>query len=248
MVTERSRTCAPPILRSAPPAAAVLPRHCHADYRTTLVPPAHGYARAVCGDTVVELHGEIGITTLPAVTADLDAATDRQRPRSLVDLSVVTFIYRAGLEPICPAQCRALERACRPALVCSDPRTGRHRSNNPLPAPKQEMHCRTRSGDYAAYQVPRVPRPGCHDDCCASAAVPPSHRSHAARGPVPCRTCFTALDRTANRGTTPIPSLLKARHHESADRHDAHRRGFQRHNHPGPRPSARPAAVIRDVR
>ena len=290
MVTDGPARARLPVPRPALPAAVVLPLHRHLAYRTPLTPPADGFAqvRAVRGNTVVELHGEIDITTVHVVTTHLDAATAGQRPRVLVDLSVVTFIDCAGLEPICRARHRTLARGGCPALVCSDPRTlpilrmtglipavsvvpraenapqpegltfmetayprtGRNRSRNLAPAPLTETRCWPRCRGYAACQVlhaPRSPRSGGRADCCASGAAPLPHQDRTASRPGPRSTCCPALDRTANRGATPIPQSLNACHRESTDRHDAHRREFRNH-HLKHRPCVRPVAVIRDVR
>ncbi|MEU0217253.1 STAS domain-containing protein [Streptomyces sp. NPDC006265] len=63
------------------------------------------------GITVVELHGAIGLSTVPEVRAHSDAATARQGARVTVDLRPVEFLDCATLGLLCRARRRALDEA-----------------------------------------------------------------------------------------------------------------------------------------
>ncbi|MDT3399384.1 STAS domain-containing protein [Streptomyces sp. B1866] len=70
---------------------------------------------------LVEVHGEIDLSTAPELTAALDAATARARPDVVVDLRPVTFLDCSGLSALCRARHRALDRGGRLRLVLDDP-------------------------------------------------------------------------------------------------------------------------------
>ncbi|AKJ15356.1 hypothetical protein ABB07_36440 [Streptomyces incarnatus] len=69
------------------------------------------------GATVVSLHGEIDVLTVPALSRRLDALTTCPQPDLVLDLRPVTFIDCAGLGALCRARNRTLARRGRLRLV-----------------------------------------------------------------------------------------------------------------------------------
>ncbi|WP_225823857.1 STAS domain-containing protein [Streptomyces naphthomycinicus] len=69
------------------------------------------------GATVVCLHGEIDLLSVPALSERLDALTARPRPDLVLDLRPVTFIDCVGLGILCRARNRILARQGRLRLV-----------------------------------------------------------------------------------------------------------------------------------
>nr|WP_307805666.1 anti-sigma factor antagonist [Streptomyces chrestomyceticus] len=73
------------------------------------------------GLTVVELHGDIDMATVPEARRHLHAVTARPRVRLLLDLRPVTFFDCRGVSLLLYAQQRTLERRGRLYLVCDHP-------------------------------------------------------------------------------------------------------------------------------
>lgn len=73
------------------------------------------------GTTVVELSGEIDLSTAPEATRSLDAATQGPRPRVVVDLRGVTFMDCRGVTALVRARVRALESDGQLGLVITSP-------------------------------------------------------------------------------------------------------------------------------
>jgi anti-sigma B factor antagonist len=78
--------------------------------------------RVAGGATVVSLHGEIDVLTVPALSRRLDALTACPRPDLVLDLRPVTFIDCAGLGVLCRAHNRALARQGRLRLITESAR------------------------------------------------------------------------------------------------------------------------------
>jgi len=70
-------------------------------------PLAHTYVSD--GFTVIEVHGEIDMSTADELAAHLDAATAGPEPKVLVDLRQVDFFDCSGLRVLCRAESRARE-------------------------------------------------------------------------------------------------------------------------------------------
>ncbi|WP_128374585.1 STAS domain-containing protein [Streptomyces cavernae] len=90
----------------------------HAEY-----PLANPYARTYTshGFTVVEVHGEIDMSTAGELAAHLDAATAVPEPCVLVDLRQITFFDCSGLRVLCRAESRAKEQGGSLRLVSDRP-------------------------------------------------------------------------------------------------------------------------------
>ncbi|MGJ5749013.1 anti-sigma B factor antagonist [Streptomyces puniciscabiei] len=69
------------------------------------------------GATVVSLHGEIDVLTVPALSRRLDALTTCPQPDLVLDLRPVTFIDCAGLGALRRARNRTLARQGRLRLI-----------------------------------------------------------------------------------------------------------------------------------
>lgn len=77
----------------------------------TEYPQANPYARTYTCDgfIVVEVHGEIDMSTAGDLAAHLEAATAGPEPKVLVDLRRVDFFDCSGLRVLCRAESRAKE-------------------------------------------------------------------------------------------------------------------------------------------
>ncbi|MER7182953.1 STAS domain-containing protein [Streptomyces hyaluromycini] len=80
-------------------------------YRTT---------RTDGGATVVTLHGELDLLTVPALSAALDDLTSGAEPDLVLDLGPVSFIDCSGLSLLCRARNRVRYRVGRLRLVTPD--------------------------------------------------------------------------------------------------------------------------------
>jgi anti-sigma B factor antagonist len=71
--------------------------------------------------TVVEMQGEIHVSTAPEFSGMLSAAVDGGRTALVLDLSGVTFIDSTGLSVLLNASRRVTRAGGRMALVCTNP-------------------------------------------------------------------------------------------------------------------------------
>ncbi|WP_285567030.1 STAS domain-containing protein [Streptomyces sp. RTGN2] len=94
---------------TAPSVCAPLPEPCGRVYRRD-------------GRTVVALRDEIDIATAALIGPALDGATSQDTPQLVVDLTEVSFLDCSGLNLLCRARRRALDRDGRFWLVCDCPR------------------------------------------------------------------------------------------------------------------------------
>lgn len=87
------------------------------------VPPTGPCARSrrVNGFIVLELHGEIDLAADLQVRAHVDAATEIDEPRVVVDLRTATFIDCSALRILCYARRKALASRGGMGLVCTSP-------------------------------------------------------------------------------------------------------------------------------
>ncbi|WP_406503282.1 anti-sigma factor antagonist [Streptomyces sp. NBC_00212] len=85
------------------------------------VPAAQGSARTYTldGYTVVELHGELDLCSVPAVREQPDAATSSAGARAIVDLRPARFLDCSTLALISRARRRALHTGGSIGLVCT---------------------------------------------------------------------------------------------------------------------------------
>ncbi|KOU52309.1 STAS domain-containing protein [Streptomyces sp. WM6378] len=90
---------------------------------TEQAPAAQGSAHTYTldGYTVVELHGELDLCSVPAVREQLDAATSTAGARVIVDLRPALFLDCSTLALICRARRRALHTGGTIGLVCTHP-------------------------------------------------------------------------------------------------------------------------------
>jgi anti-sigma B factor antagonist len=73
--------------------------------------------------TVVEVHGDIDITTAPVLTGELKALLDQGGHQHLIiDLGVVEFLDSTGLGVLIGAQKQAAAQGGSVVLVCTNPR------------------------------------------------------------------------------------------------------------------------------
>ncbi|MFJ8313929.1 MULTISPECIES: STAS domain-containing protein [unclassified Streptomyces] len=88
-------------------------------------PAAHGSAHTYTldGYTVVELHGELDLCTVPAVREQLDAATSTASvgARVIVGLRPALFLDCSTLALICHARRRTLHTGGSIGVVCTHP-------------------------------------------------------------------------------------------------------------------------------
>ncbi|MFD7168970.1 STAS domain-containing protein [Streptomyces violascens] len=85
------------------------------------VPCRHALSYLVRDITVVEIHGTIDLSTVPAIQVHTDAATAPHGAQVIVDLRPVEFLDCSALGLLCRARRRALERNGHLALVCVRP-------------------------------------------------------------------------------------------------------------------------------
>jgi anti-sigma B factor antagonist len=71
--------------------------------------------------TVVEVEGEIHVSTAPEFSGMLSAAIDGGRTALVLDLSGVTFIDSTGLSVLLNGLRRVMRAGGRMALVCTNP-------------------------------------------------------------------------------------------------------------------------------
>lgn len=71
--------------------------------------------------TVVEVEGEIHVSTAPEFSGMLSAAVDGGRTSLVLDLTSVSFIDSTGLSVLLSASRRVTRAGGRMALVCSNP-------------------------------------------------------------------------------------------------------------------------------
>ncbi|MGW7820520.1 STAS domain-containing protein [Streptomyces puniciscabiei] len=88
---------------------------CPAEHHTA--PEVLAPARVAGAATVVSLHGEMDVLTVPALSRRLDALTACPQPDLVLDLRPVTFIDCAGLGALCRARNRTLARRGRLRLI-----------------------------------------------------------------------------------------------------------------------------------
>ncbi|MER5518370.1 STAS domain-containing protein [Streptomyces sp. NPDC002763] len=74
-------------------------------------------ARTDGGTTVVTLHGDIDLLSVPVLSAALDALTAGAEPDLVLDLSPVSFVDCTGLSLLCRARNRVRSRLGRLRLV-----------------------------------------------------------------------------------------------------------------------------------
>ncbi|WP_107474060.1 STAS domain-containing protein [Streptomyces sp. TP-A0874] len=79
--------------------------------------------RREAGRTVLEVHGEVDIASGLRLLPHLDAATDTDRPRLVIDLSRVTFLDARGLSLLARADQRVRGRQGSLRVVCTHPLT-----------------------------------------------------------------------------------------------------------------------------
>lgn len=75
------------------------------------------------GHLVLELHGEIDISAAIESAALLDEITAQHGIKLIVDLTPIQFLDCAGLDLLCRAQQRVLERNGTWLLICPHPLT-----------------------------------------------------------------------------------------------------------------------------
>ncbi|MGW7104150.1 STAS domain-containing protein [Streptomyces sp. NPDC054838] len=90
--------------------------------RLDLFSESYAQIRRVNDFTVIEFHGEIDLVADLRVRAHVDAATDTDQPRIVVDLRTATFIDCSTLRMLCHARKRALDNRGGMGLVCTLPR------------------------------------------------------------------------------------------------------------------------------
>ncbi|MCW2994508.1 MAG: hypothetical protein JWQ18_2003 [Conexibacter sp.] len=73
------------------------------------------------GATVVEVEGEIHVSTAPEFSGMLSAAVDGGRTSLVLDLTSVSFIDSTGLSVLLSTSRRVTRAGGRMALVCSNP-------------------------------------------------------------------------------------------------------------------------------
>jgi anti-sigma B factor antagonist len=79
------------------------------------------HERAVDRATIIEVAGEIHVSTAPQFSALLSAVTDAGRTSLVLDLTDVTFIDSTGLSVLLSALRQVTLAGGRMALVCSNP-------------------------------------------------------------------------------------------------------------------------------
>jgi anti-sigma B factor antagonist len=79
------------------------------------------FSRVVHGVSLVQLHGDIDLASVPEVRPQLDAATERDSARVIIDLRLTEFFDSSAVVEFRRARRRALERGGRIALICTDP-------------------------------------------------------------------------------------------------------------------------------
>ncbi|WP_431985142.1 STAS domain-containing protein [Streptomyces qinglanensis] len=84
---------------------------------------AHCHTKRVDGGvTVLEVGGELDISTAPLLASRLDALTAGPRPDLVLDLRPVSFMDCSGLSLLCRAKNRTAARHGRLRLVCDSNR------------------------------------------------------------------------------------------------------------------------------
>ncbi|WP_078876577.1 anti-sigma factor antagonist [Streptomyces sp. 150FB] len=79
------------------------------------------FSRVVHGVSLVQLYGDIDLASVPEVRPQLDAASERDNARLIIDLRLTEFFDSSAVEELRRARRRILERGGRIAVICTDP-------------------------------------------------------------------------------------------------------------------------------